>query len=253
MGMFEIALSNNLKKDHKGAIKRANTYPDIAKPSTKGGLLHSIRRYSMKGESQDHGGILRHSSFVLPTSDDDSSVVKKSKTSRRKLYIRRCAQAAAVLVCLSGLVASVIFFEESDSDPSSLITGFSTTVSSVLENLFGSLSGQEEEETERDDLELGEKRVMTEQLSEMMIPHDPPVMDINHDHDHFFIQTFRNHQKLSQRINKDPMRQRMMVQGENRDMMTEKTDVRHYYLDQVAPVRIQQFRDNQRLTLRGGG
>lgn len=73
---------------------------------------------------------------------------------------------------------------------------------------------------------------MAQQPQTMMIQEGPPVDN------QFFVQAFRNNQKISQRLNRDPMRQRMMVQRDN------KVD---YRIDAVAQVRIQEFRDNQRL------
>lgn len=240
MGMFEIALSAGFKKkDDNGVLIRANTYPKEAKP-VKEGLLHKMR---MKRYILDHGGLFRHTP-VLPTGDDDdSSVVKKSKTSRKKAYIRRCAQAAVIIFFLSALIASVIFFETSNTDPSSLIVSLSAGVSSMMENTFGSSSGQEVEEVQpqpqqKEVKRREEERMMAQQQQMMIIQEDPPVD--NPEYDRFFVQSFRNNQKISQRLNNDPMRQRMMIHREN------KVD---HSMDEVAQVRIQVFRDNQRLAL----
>jgi len=228
--MFEIALSAGFKaKDDEGVLFRANSNPDRSKPA-KETLLHKVR---MKRHSLDHGGLLRHSPVLPPIgADDDSSVVKKSKASRKKAaYIRRCAQAAAMFLFLSTLVASLIFFEKSDMDPSSLIASFPAEISSMIENLFGSSSSQEVVEDDR-----GEERIMAQQFQTMMKQEGPPVE--NHEYDKFFVQAFRNNQKISKRLNKDPMRQRMMVQRDN------KVD---QSMDAVAQVRVQEFRENQRL------
>eukprot|EP00985_Skeletonema_marinoi_P034153 scaffold43281_cov234-Skeletonema_marinoi.AAC.2 len=105
-----------------------------------------------------------------------------------------------------------------------------------MENLFGSSPGQEVEEVEQ---KKEEERVMVQQ-PQAMIQEEPPVE--NHEYEQFFVQAFRNNQKISQRLNKDPMRQRMMIKSGN--------TVEHS-MDKVAQVRIQEFRDNQRLALEG--
>eukprot|EP00984_Skeletonema_dohrnii_P023226 scaffold12307_cov102-Skeletonema_dohrnii-CCMP3373.AAC.1 len=161
-----------------------------------------------------------------------TSVVKKSKTSRKK----GCGQAVGIVLLLSSFVVSILFFETSDMDQLSF-HAIPVEVSRTMENLFGSSPGQEVEEVEQ---EKEKERVMVQQQPQAMIHEEPPVE--NHEYDQLFVQAFRNNQKISQRLNKDPMRQRMMIKSGN--------NVEHS-MDKVAQVRIQEFRDNQRLALEG--
>ncbi|KAK1745759.1 hypothetical protein QTG54_003683 [Skeletonema marinoi] len=229
LGMFEIALAAGYKKqDDESVLIRANTYPDGA----KGGWLHKVR---MKRHTLDHGVC---SSELLKNGsgdNDDSSVVKKSKTSRKKVYMLRCGQAVGIVLLLSSFIVSILFFETSDKDQLSFFA-IPVEVTRTMENLFGSSPGQEVEEVEQ---KKEEERVMVQQ-PQAMIQEEPPVE--NHEYEQFFVQAFRNNQKISQRLNKDPMRQRMMIKSGN--------TVEHS-MDKVAQVRIQEFRDNQRLALEG--
>eukprot|EP00574_Skeletonema_japonicum_P002452 CAMPEP_0201726294 /NCGR_PEP_ID=MMETSP0593-20130828/9368_1 /ASSEMBLY_ACC=CAM_ASM_000672 /TAXON_ID=267983 /ORGANISM="Skeletonema japonicum, Strain CCMP2506" /LENGTH=157 /DNA_ID=CAMNT_0048217767 /DNA_START=150 /DNA_END=619 /DNA_ORIENTATION=- len=104
-----------------------------------------------------------------------------------------------------------------------------------MAHLFGLSSVREVDEVEQQ--KEGE-RVMLQQLQTTV--HEEPTVD-SHEYDQFFVQAFRNNQKISQRLNKDPMRQRMTLES--------GTYVDH--LDKVAQIRIQKFLDNQKLAREG--
>eukprot|EP00986_Skeletonema_menzelii_P010562 scaffold5181_cov148-Skeletonema_menzelii.AAC.2 len=232
MGMFEVALSAGYKKkDDECAIIRSNSNPEV-----KGGWLHKVR---MKRHTLDHGGAFRHSPVVLAGTgdDDDSCVVKKSKTFRKKVTILRCCQAAATVLLLSTVIASIVFFETIDTDPLSFFAMLPAEISSTMANLFGSASGQEVEEVER---------VMVQQMQTMMHEELPPV-DNHHEYDRFFVQAFRNNQKITHRLDKDPTRQRKMRTNENN---FNHMDKQRFDRD-LAQIRIKEFLDNQKLAQEG--
>lgn len=224
MGMFEIALSAGLKKN--AADNYILSRSDSGQASTKtaattGKLMTKLSRsFSMKRRSSAPGLVLPTSGYAVSSpgeivGDNDYSAVKKIKaTPQRKAYIRRCIQAAGLFALLSTLVGSFLLLEISDIDPSSIISSFAAKTTSILENLVTSSLGPaatEEEETKRyqGPEELGEKRMTQEvpSVNKMIPPQEPPI------NTNLFIDAFRNHQKLSHRIDDDPMRQRMMMQG----------------------------------------
>ncbi len=239
MGMFEVALSASAglkKKDDEGILRRSNSYPD----ETKIGWLNKCR---MKRHSLDHHGV--HSSAVLPVSgdDDDSCVTKKSKNPRKKACIRRCVQAAAALLLLSTVTASFIFFEIFDSDRNQL--SFRTEISRTMGHLFGLSPVQEvrkirvEQEVDRVMAQQLQSTIHEASINEAPLHEEPPI-----EYDQFFVQAFRNNQKISHRLDNDPMRQRKTLQS--------RTNVnQHHHVDKVAQVRIQEFHDNQKLAREG--
>lgn len=228
MGMFEIALSAGLKKN--AADNYILSRSDSGQASTKtaattGKLMTKLSQsFSMKRRSSAPGLVLPTSGYAVSSpgeivGDNDYSAVKKIKaTPQRKAYIRRCIQAAGLFALLSTLVGSFLLLEISDIDPSSIISSFAAKTTSILENLVTSLLGPaaREEETKRyqGPEELGEKRMTQEvpSVNKMIPPQEPPI-NTNHEYDKMNIEAFRNHQKLSHRIDDDPMRQRMMMQG----------------------------------------
>ena len=243
MGMFEVALSRSAgykKKEDEGALHKSNSYPD----QTKIGWLHKMR---MKRHTSDHGGMFHHSSVVLPGSGDanDSIFDKKSKTCRKKAYIRRCVQAAAIILLLSTLTGSIIFFETFDKNQMEL---FRTEISRTMAHLFGMSSDREVRKVEVEEQEEVD-RMMVQQLQstiheasihEAPMHEAPPTPIDNHEHNQFFIQEFRNNQKISQRLNNDPMRLRKTLQS--------GTNVDH---DKVAHISVQEFLDSQKLAREG--
>ncbi len=230
MGMFEAALSVSAgykKKDDEGVLLRANSYPDGAK-------VGWLNKFRMRRHTLDHSGVFHHSSVLRTDScdDDDSCVVKKSNTSRKKAYVRRFVQAAAIILLLSTLTASIILFETFERDHTSFLAA---EISRIMAHFFGLTSVREVDEVEQQ--KEGE-RVMVQQLQTAV--HEEPPVD-SHEYDQFFVQAFRNNQKISQRLNKDPMRQRMTLKS--------GTNVDH--VDKVAQIRIQEFLDNQKLAREG--
>ena len=223
MGMFEVAISaGHQKKDDDGAMTRSNSSPE-------GGWLQ-LHKVPMKRHTLDHGGTVRRSQVVLDGTgdDDDSSVAKKkSKTFRKKVKILRCGQAAAIVLLLSTVIVSIILFETFDRPL------FPAVISRTIANLFRPASGQEAEEIEQQNNELG--RVMVQQLQTTM-QEEPPTLPVNnHEYDKLFVQAFRNNQKITHRLNEDPMRQRKMKEENN------------HHEDKQRLVRVQAFRDNQML------
>lgn len=220
MGMFEIALSAGLKKNaaDNDILSRSDSgHASTNTAATTGRLMTKLSRSfsSTKRRSSAPGGYA-----VSPPGETlgDSAAKKIKATPQRKAYIRRYVQAAGLFALISTLVGSFLLLELSDIDPSSIISRFAAKTSSILENLVTSSLGPaaKEEETKRyqGPEELGEKRMMTQEevpsVNEMIPPQDLPMN--NHEYDKMFIQAFRNHQKLSHRIDDDPMRQRMMMQ-----------------------------------------
>lgn len=217
MGMFEIALSAGLKKNaaDNDILSRSDSgHASTNTAATTGRLMTKLSRSfsSMKRRSSAPGGYA-----VSPPGESLGDNDKIKATPQSKAYIRRYVQAAGLFALISTLVGSFLLLELSDIDPSSIISRFAAKTSSILENLVTSSLGPAatEEETKRyqGPEELGEKRMMTQEevpsVNEMIPPQDLPM--INHEYDKMFIEAFRNHQKLSHRIDDDPMRQRMMV------------------------------------------
>lgn len=228
VGMFEIALSAGLKKN--AADNDILSWSESGHASTKTAATTGrlMTKLSQSFSSMKQGLELPTSGYAVSSTgeilgDDDYSAVKKIKaTPQRKAYIRRCVQAAGLFALLSIIVGSFLLLEISDIDPSSIISSLAAKTSSILENLVTSSSGpgpaatEEETKSYQGPEELGEKRMMTQEevpsVNEMIPPQDPPI-NTNHENDKMFIQAFRNHQKLSHRIDDDHMRQRMMMQG----------------------------------------
>lgn len=214
MGMFEIALSAGLKKNaaDNDILSRSDSgHASTNTAATTGRLMTKLSRSfsSMKRRSSAPGAV---------SPPGESCAAKKIKaTPQRKAYIRRYVQAAGLFALISTVVGSFLLLELSDIDPSSIISRFAAKTSSILENLVTSSLGpaatEEETNIYQGPEELGEKRMMTQEevpsVNEMIPPQDLPMN--NHEYDKMFIQAFRNHQKLSHRIDDDPMRQRMMM------------------------------------------
>ena len=217
MGMFEIALSAGLKKNaaDNDILSRSDSgHASTNTAATTGRLMTKLSRSfsSMKRRSSAPG------CYAVSPPGESLGDKKIKATPQRKAYIRRYVQAAGLFALISTVVGSFLLVELSDIDPSSIISRFASKTSSILENVVTSSLGPAatEEETKgyQGSEELGEKRMMTQEevpsVNEMIPPQDIPMN--NHEYDKMFIEAFRNHQKLSHRIDDDPMRQRMMMQ-----------------------------------------
>jgi hypothetical protein len=209
MGMFEIALSAGLKKNATdNDVSRSDSgHASTNTAATTGRLMTKLSRSfsSTKRRSSAPGLVLPTSGYAVSPpgetlGDNDYSAAKKIKaTPQRKAY--RYVQAAGLFALISTLVGSFLLLELSDIDPSSIISRFAAKTSSILENLVTSSLGPAatEEETKRyqGPEELGEKRMMTQEVvpsvNEMIPPQELPI-NTKHEYDKMFIQAFRNHQ-----------------------------------------------------------
>ena len=219
MGMFEIALSAGLKKNATdNDLSRSDSgHASTNTAATTGRLMTKLSRSfsSTKRRSSAPGLVLPTSGYAVSPPgetlcDNDYSAAKKIKaTPQRKAY--RYVQAAGLFALISTLVGSFLLLELSDIDPSSIISRFAAKTSRL-----GPAATEEETKRYQGAEELGEKRMMTQEVvpsvNEMIPPQELPI-NTKHEYDKMFIQAFRNHQKLSHRIDDDPMRQRMMMQG----------------------------------------
>lgn len=167
MEMFEVALSSRLKT--AAAAKKENSDHSVSSDDERRpvGLINVFvarsrqSLWSVKRGSIDSSPIKRresyprstdsipiHSSMIQGPDNDSSAVAEKkntledSKTSRRKRKVQ-ILTAALAFSLLSILFASAVAFQTEDTDPSSLVSSFTTKTVSMIENLFQSSSEEE--------------------------------------------------------------------------------------------------------------
>ncbi|KAL7439580.1 hypothetical protein ACHAXM_007588 [Skeletonema potamos] len=157
MGNFEVALTSGLKKAAT-AVKKKETSDHscvsddedkfmgsiIKALVTRSRRLSTDRRVSMETIWSSRERRPMPTGYSPSTDSQDpivdivaKKVLEDNTSTRRKVYVRRCVQAAAIFVSLSLFVASIIYFEMEDTNPSSLISSFATKTTSMLEGLFG--------------------------------------------------------------------------------------------------------------------